>query len=216
MTTNLTGIAATLTELATLSVGLILFKKAGKPFRLLIFWLLIGCVTDLICWKTYKTNLQVAYRLLDAYSLFESLFLIYIIQSTGFIKNQNHLFRIIYSFIAVLFFCSYYLFPYWMKSEDSYSGLFSFIYLTTSVCLSTWALLNLIETVEVVRESPDFFLLMGIFVFCFCSFFIDSFINDEFKASVWWLHDVANMTAYLIFIYAFFLLHNGGVEKDLH
>ncbi|HKR05450.1 MAG TPA: hypothetical protein VJY62_12520, partial [Bacteroidia bacterium] len=87
--------------------------------------------------------------------------------------------------------------------HSKYDGYFSFIYQITASTFATAAILKFIEVKENVMQEPDYFFLIGIFFYCFCSFFIDFFIGEEIAKKIWWIHDLANCISYLIFVKAF-------------
>ncbi|QQR96435.1 MAG: hypothetical protein IPJ93_07500 [Bacteroidota bacterium] len=100
--------------------------------------------------------------------------------------------------------------------DGAYRGTYSFGYLSTVAVLAAWASLKWIEGAGNKLNSPVFVLLTGVFIYTFCSVFIDSFIGTTTGDADWWIHDAANITAYLIFAYCFYLIKKTtAIEKSV-
>lgn len=207
MMENPTKIAGTLIELITAVIGLSVFKKAGMEFRLLAFLLLYGFCTDAFCWMFYESFPKQGEFTLSIYSLVESVAFIYIIQMADFLRGFSKSFKWFYLTMSILFIMSYYLLPFMINSEKTFSGFFSFVYLGTASVFAAISILKIIEKEESNFNSPDLLLLMGIFIYCFCSVFIDTFIDNDIKEKIWWVHDIANIIAYLLFTKAFLTIN---------
>ncbi len=201
-----TKIIGTCIELTTAIIGLSVYKKAGIPFRLLTFLLVYGFFTDAFCWMFYKSFPKQGELALDIYSLTESVAFLFIIQVGNYINKFNNHFKWFYVAMLFLFIMSYYCFPHLLQSEKIFSGFFSFVYIGTASVFAALSMLKLIEKGENNFYSPHLQLVTGIFVYCFCSFLVDTFIDDEIKEKIWWVHDVMNILAYLLFSTAFLTL----------
>lgn len=210
-----TRMLATCIEVLVALFGVMIFKKAGLQFRLLIFLLLYGAATDIFGWTFYKLNRTYVLIAVDIYTLAEALLMVFIIQSIGLFNNLKNIFKLIYLLLFVCYVGAYFVMPL-ISDVGAYRGPYSFGYLSTVAVLAAWASLKWIEGAGNKLNSPVFALLAGVFIYTFCSVFIDSFIGTTTGDAVWWIHDAANITAYLIFAYCFYLIKKSTtVEKSV-
>ncbi len=210
-----TRMLATCIEVLVALFGVMIFKKAGLQFRLLIFLLLYGAATDIFGWTFYKLNRTYVLIAVDIYTLAEALLMVFIIQSIGLFNNLKNIFKLIYLLLFVCYVGAYFVMPL-ISDDGAYRGPYSFGYLSIVAVLAAWASLKWIEGAGNKLNSPVFALLAGVFIYTFCSVFIDSFIGTTTGDAVWWIHDAANITAYLIFAYCFYLIKKSTtVEKSV-
>lgn len=83
-----TRMLATCIEVLVALFGVMIFKKAGLQFRLLIFLLLYGAATDIFGWTFYKLNRTYVLIAVDIYTLAEALLMVFIIQSIGLFNRD--------------------------------------------------------------------------------------------------------------------------------
>jgi hypothetical protein len=62
-----------------------------------------------------------------------------------------------------------------------------------------------------MRDQYQFWFLVGIFFYCAFTFIITAFIQTVWREKIWWLQNVDNTIAYLIYAYAFLLI---GRKKE--
>ena len=211
----LTRMSATCIEVLVALFGLMIFKKAGLLFRLLILLLLYGAATDIFGWTFYKLNRSYVLIAVDIYTLAEALLMVFIIESTGLFNKLKHIFKLIYLLLFICYILAFIMMPL-IGDDGAYRGTYSFGYLSTVAVLAAWASLKWIEGAGNKLNSPVFVLLTGVFIYTFCSVFIDSFIGTTTGDAVWWIHDAANITAYLIFAYCFYLIKKTtAIEKSV-
>ncbi len=206
---------ATCLEIIIAIFGLTIFKKAGNVFRLLILLMMFGALTDIFSWLIYRKHLSAAYLAVDIYSLVESLLLIIIIQKSRLIKLNRYVFNSLLALLILTYITCYLIIPYLDSINFSYRGIYSFAYLGMVAALSAWSKLKWIEKPGNNALSPEFLMLTGIFIYSFCSIFIDSFIGNSMVNNVWWIHDVSNAIAYLLYGYSFVLIKRQPKEKRL-
>ncbi|HOZ90471.1 MAG TPA: hypothetical protein PLU85_04545 [Bacteroidia bacterium] len=207
--------SATCIEVLVALFGLMIFKKAGLLFRLLILLLLYGAATDIFGWTFYKLNRSYVLIAVDIYTLAEALLMVFIIESTGLFNKLKHIFKLIYLLLFICYILAFIMMPL-IGDDGAYRGTYSFGYLSTVAVLAAWASLKWIEGAGNKLNSPVFVLLTGVFIYTFCSVFIDSFIGTTTGDAVWWIHDAANITAYLIFAYCFYLIKKTtAIEKSV-
>ena len=210
-----TRMLATCIEVLVALFGLMIFKKAGLLFRLLILLLLYGAATDIFGWTFYKLNRSYVLIAVDIYTLAEALLMVFIIESTGLFNKLKHIFKLIYLLLFICYILAFIMMPL-IGDDGAYRGTYSFGYLSTVAVLAAWASLKWIEGAGNKLNSPVFVLLTGVFIYTFCSVFIDSFIGTTTGDAVWWIHDAANITAYLIFAYCFYLIKKTtAIEKSV-
>ena len=81
--------------------------------------------------------------------------------------------------------------------------------------MAAWASLKWIEGAE-TNSTASFYFAAGVFIYTFAVCLLIPLLAATTGDAVWWIHDAANITAYLIF-YCFYLIkkiHN-QVEKSV-
>lgn len=201
MDSQVTKIAATLLEAVPAVAGMLVWKKSNKRLRLFTIFLTYAFLTDVFCWNFYAAYPAAGRFVLALYSLTESCFFLYFIYLTGLAGPAQLLLKRVLQLMPLVFLVCYFSWQSPYVLEVPYAGIHSIIYLVMASVFVTYAILRFIETDEQSQPSPDFYMLTGIFIYCFCSFFSDAFIGSAFKNNIWWVHDAANMIAYVIFTY---------------
>ena len=162
--------------LLPLLIGLIHFKKAGPSFRLFTFFLVAGFATDFSMFLVQGT---VHHELLPVifhyYSLVEALtffFMIYY-HATGKLIKRGTLALLV---LTPLLWCVVvYVRPAFVLASGS--QIFDPFYEVVAAFLAGFTLLQLVERQPDVIRTPIFWILLGIFFYCFCTFFIMGFLN---------------------------------------
>src|SRR6185436_15863062 len=198
MTADTTRIIGTCIEFLAAIIGLIVYKKAGLRFRLFALFLFYGFLTDVLT-RSFNTHYNnFAWIVFLTYTFVESFFFLLFIRFakilTGIWLKALQASIII---IPILFFPFHFDILTMQSFHNKYDGYFSFIYQIIGAGFATAALLKFVETKENATNHPDYFFLIGIFFYCFCSFSIDFFIGEEIAKKIWWIHDLANIVSYL-------------------
>lgn len=175
-------------------------KKAGLDIRLFLLFLLIGLITDITMFYLVRTK-QYTHLLaiFNTYSLIESLvFYWFTLRNISVI-----LFRLIARtllFITPVFWILFVvLFPSLLFDETSASQVFDTVYEIAVAFLSGFALLKMVEREESVLVLPGFWILLGIFFYCFCTFFIMGFLNTFLSHQIWFLNNIINILTYIFY-----------------
>ncbi|HEX5172118.1 MAG TPA: hypothetical protein VFW11_23230 [Cyclobacteriaceae bacterium] len=186
--------------IAPIGIGLIKLKRAGFELRLLLAFLMIGLSTDLTMYYLVHVN-RTSHLLgiFNIYSLIESLFFYWFIwrniRSVVFEWILNVLF-----FVTPLFWLFFIvLFPGALFTQATASQVFDTVYEITAAFFSGFALLKMVEREDAVLLLPNFWILLGIFFYCFCTFFIMSFLNTVLSQQIWFLNHLVNILVYIIF-----------------
>jgi hypothetical protein len=175
--------------------------KTGKAKLLLFFsFLLIGLSVDLFGW--FVSNfMEWEYYLLiviTIYSIIEALFFNWWITHNSTISSIKILGKIIYLITGSWII---YLLINGIESGDSISRLtlFDVFYQISVSFLAGFSLLILIENDANVKINSAFWILLGIFFYCFGTFFIFVIkltVQRELADQLWPLHNVVNIATY--------------------
>jgi len=191
---------STFSVVLPLAVGFFKFTKADRIVRIFIIFLLINLVSDLSGWYFYLTrdgtsNLYVRH----IFDFIESVFFFWLLS------------RLIPSQLAKKFFflSIFVLIPFW--------GL-RFLYLDAmAIYMSTvqvfvafgacFSLLQLVEAKTEVTEQLIFWILLGVFFYCFCSFFFMGIVVSKL-GKIWYAHNVVNTLTNAIYFIGFLKAKN--------
>lgn len=186
-----------LTILIPICIGIVKIKKAESPIRLFLLFLVAGLSTEIIMfyliYSARQEYLLIAYNI---YSLIEAIFFYYFItaafKSIILLKIKRGLILVTSIFWGAFVI----LFPAFLFKEGTSSQIFDTTYEIIAAFLSGFVLLQLIEKEETVLSSPRFWILIGIFFYCFCTFFIMGFLNTLLAQKIWFLNNIINIITY--------------------
>lgn len=193
------GLIATFTTLIPIFIGIIRYKTAVKPLRLFLFFLIYGFFTDLIVSPLIQLSLSPKYFLFILYSLIESAFLFWFI---GYSNSYSLVKRISFSLAIAMI-------PFWFITEIVLSPwldpspIFDTAYQILISILSAYSLLKLAEEKIELQKLPMFWFMLGIFFYCFTTFFISIFIGEEIRNKIWFMRNLINLLLYAIFTIGF-------------
>jgi hypothetical protein len=146
-----------------------------------------------LIYSSRQEYLLIAY---NAYSFIEAIFFYWFIaialKSTLFLKIS----RALIWATSIFWVAFVILFPAFLFKEGTSSQLFDTTYEIIAAFLSGFALLQLIEKEETVLSLPRFWILLGIFFYCFCTFFIMGFLNTLLAQKIWFLNNIINIITY--------------------
>lgn len=136
------------------------------------------------------------------YVFFEAIFFIWF--CSGFLKTSTKkLLRIIFlSIFGILHIASVVIFfsspfdPYNPSILSTFTGS---VFLIVASFLSAFALLRLAEEGIDLMVSPWFWILSGIFIYSFGTFFIDTLTSTKLMSSVWPIRNIVNIIQYGFF-----------------
>jgi amino acid transporter len=76
------------------------------------------------------------------------------------------------------------------------------------------ALVILVKDDLELNKNPLFWFCLAIFGYTFCTYFIVSFItNPIYREKLWWIHNVANISAYLMYAYGYWVSTQRNASK---
>ncbi|MBT1711749.1 hypothetical protein KK062_26140 [Fulvivirgaceae bacterium PWU5] len=80
------------------------------------------------------------------------------------------------------------------------SGLFNSLYQVCIAYMAAAKLLKIIEMTQTPYEAPIFWIVLGIFVYCFGTFFEMIFLWKKLLAQeIWYIHNIINIVTYIIY-----------------
>jgi hypothetical protein len=135
----------------------------------------------------------------NIYSLVESLFFYWFVsRSTPSLPIK--LIIKAFFFITPLFWLAFVLlFPSLFPTKDTSSQIFDTVYEIMIAFLAGFVLIEMVETSDSITIRPDFWILLGMFFYCFCTFFIMGFLNTFFSQDIWFLNNIINIIAYIFY-----------------
>ena len=191
------------TILIPIATGIYKFKLASHVERLVLFFLVFGFLIDASMQLHYNNEIRMA--IITGYSLVESLFFVFLLDS----YSENNLFKKIVKPLYVIFFLLWILAFVVFKNIEFFFGaireLYEMFYFMIISFLSGFLLLKMVEK-EKSFQSTSFWFVLALFVYCFCTFFLAAFIRDELANKIWYVHDIFNIIAYLLFTKAFLMI----------
>jgi len=181
-----------------LVIGLLNFRKGEFQFRLFVFFLLAGFCTDITMYFVLVSSYS--YYLGDilyCYSLIEACIFFWVCYHNA---SQKLLKRI----SLVLLISTPFL---WLLLLIARSGLqnitpgqvFDPFYETCVAFLAGLIILQIVEQDYAIGRNPLFWILMGMFFYCFCTFFIMGFLNTLLSLKIWFLNNIINLITFVFY-----------------
>jgi hypothetical protein len=174
-----------------LGIGLLKFTKADGIVKTFIIFLLIGLASDLSGWYFYlshdgTSNLYQRH----IYDFIESVFLFWFLSRV----TPSQLARRFFLWSIVI------LIPFWAMRFLYLDAMA--IYMSTAQVFiafgACFSLLQLVETKTEVTEQLTFWILLGMFFYCFGSFFFMGILVSKL-GKIWYAHNVVNIITNLIY-----------------
>jgi hypothetical protein len=190
--------------------GIIGFKSSPFILRAFFIFLIYGASVDLVCnFSTEPTLYFVSFTLIQV--LFYTWFLYRVFK-------QKKL-RIAYISLTA-FWCLFYLFCHIILLNDWHfiklCSTFDTIAAIITSFIAAAALVNLVKDELELTNNPIFWFCMALFLYAFCTYFIFSFIADiAYREKLWWIHNLANILAYILYAYGYWLVIKKAQSKQL-
>jgi magnesium-transporting ATPase (P-type) len=109
-------------------------------------------------------------------------------------------------------FCHLYLLNDWYFLKIS--SVFDTIAAIVISFIAAAALVILVKDDLELTKNPLFWFCLAIFGYTFCTYFIVSFItNPIYREKLWWIHNVANISAYLLYAYGYWVSKQRNASK---
>lgn len=197
-----------LREISTLAIGLPIIaglrivQTTEKVFQLFLIFLITGLLTDLSIWYIHDnvSRMPVAYYLSLLYSFIESVFFVWI--TTLFMRDKpKKIIRFVLfgTFTIGMFFLALHSS---VTSNVSISSVYDTFYQIAASLLSGFVLLQMAERENQLTRIPIFWIMAGIFFYCFSTFFIfviKTSMDTTFADRLWVFHDILNILTYILY-----------------
>lgn len=177
-------------------VGLPFYKQLPAILKGFVIFLLIGWMMDLGSYH-FTDNKHFNY-----YSVLEACFFLCFLFWTikGKIRSWWLLFWIV---LYVLFFLIHHIYfmqdPDFVKSDSVFTSSIKII----NSFLAAGSVVTMNYRGDALLNSGYFWFSVGIFFYCFGTYFLFSFLNSDFYKSLWWIHNSINILTNIIFAFAF-------------
>jgi len=181
-----------------LAIGLFNLKTAGFQFRLFILFLIMGFGTDITMYLLKSTEHKD--RLPDIfnyYSLIEAITFLLVIYLNATGKRMKQSIRILILLTILLWVVVVLIKPSFLLMPPS--QVFDPFYEIIVAFLAGFTLLQLVEERPDVIQVPIFWILMGIFFYCFCTFFLMGFVNTLLSQRIWIVNNIINLLTYVLY-----------------
>jgi len=184
-------IASTFSVLAPLFLLLKNFKSYELEIKALALYLAVGFFIDMAGWYFYSTKNSAAhYGLHHAYDLFEAVFLFWFLGRVSPYPRLKNIFTQTW-IVLVPFWAMRFFYPEW-------TGWFKISSQVIIAFASCFFILRLVEKTEDVFRNLVVWILLGIFFYCFCTYFILGALALVL-AKAWFSHNLVNITTNLIY-----------------
>jgi hypothetical protein len=192
-------IIATLTTLIPISAGILRYKTAGKNFRLFLFYLCYGFLTDVLVWQLVDVSYKASFYMFIFFPLAEALFLLWFIKATNASPLISKICNILFALMIPFWFCEHFVF----NSGEHLNAVFDTAYEIIISILSAYSLLKIGETQANLSGLPLFWFQLGVFIYSFTTFFLSGFLGTELLQRIWFMNNLINLLVYLLFTKAF-------------
>jgi hypothetical protein len=174
-------------------VCILILKKDSRDIWLFSLFFIIGFFTDVSMYNLKKAGITEYQEIFSAlYSLVEATFFYWLIWINVDLKFKNAI-RIWY-FISVFYWIGLTFVKMGIGPEGfSVSQFFILAYEVPVAFISGFILLQMVEREDTVSDKPMFWIFLGIFFYCFSTFFIAIFLSTELSIKLWFLHNIFNI-----------------------
>ncbi len=212
----------TLQEISSLAILIpvciagIKLKTGDLKLRLFFGFLLFGAVVDGLGFLSSRTNSvsNIHGYFLIVYIIYEAFFFLWIASSNFNTKFRN----ILREYTGSIFLLSF-GFKFYLESVSQtlvFPHEFSSFYLIVTSFLSGFSLLRMSEQIEDLILYPWFWILSGIFLYSFGTFFIDALLYTQIIEKIWGLRNYLNIIQYGFFVMGLILLLNKNNSNSHH
>ena len=179
-----------------LLVGLPVFLQLPSILKGFVVFLLIGWMVDLGSYHFPDNRIYNFYSVIEA--CFFLSFLFWIIK--GKIRSPWLLF---WMAMYVAFFLIHHVYfmqdPGFLKSDSVFTSSIKII----NSFLAAGSVVTMNYRGDSLLDSGYFWFTIGIFFYCFGTYFLFSFLNSDLYKSLWWIHNSINILTNCIFAFAF-------------
>lgn len=197
---------SSLAILIPLSITAIKLKTGDLKIHLFFVLLLFGAVVDGLGFLSHKANQiwSIHGNLLAIYIVYEALFFLWI--STCFFQLPIR--NILRTYLGALFLLSFGV-KYYLESISQpiiSPSLFSTFFLIVASFISGFSLLRMSEQIDELISYPWFWVLSGIFMYSFGTFFIETLFYTQIIDNIWFIRNLINIIQYAFFVIGLLLI----------
>ena len=190
--------------LVPLTIGIAKYKTTDYLGRLFIFFLLVGLTTDLTMGILLHSNkTRHLMRIFNTYSLIESFFFLWFIMQTALSRSIYLVSRFCLITVVLLWICYMFIFPNIDFLKSSLIVSFDATYEIVVSFLAGYALLLRVEKDQFIFSEPRFWFTLGIFFYCFCTFYIMTFLETNLLQKIWFVINIINIISYVFYSVGF-------------
>ena len=187
--------------------GIITLKKNSGSFRLLLLLFIYAFLTDYFVGYFYvRREINAAKFIFNIYSPIEAGVFSFFIYSIGYSTIVKRL-AITGFFIFLL---AWLVLDVDLKNfvwkDNAFNGLFVTSYEIVIAALSAVCLLHITTVENRLINFPLFWMLLGLFIYCFSTLFINALVETNMMSEIWYIHNVVNILTQLIFTWGFLSL----------
>ena len=198
------------------------FKTGDLKIRLFFLFLLLGALVDGLGWFVYGNGLQQFYLhhalFQYCYLFFEAMFFVWLCSEFLHLPSIKQIKTGFLVLLAAAFLIKGGILLGNLNEPFRPSALNSLmdgVFLASISFLSAFALLQIAERVSNILSYPWFWILSGIFFYCFGSFFIDLMLGIGFMDDIWGMRNMVNIIQYIFFITGL-CLYSGKSREAKH
>jgi hypothetical protein len=199
------SIASTFSVLVPLYFLLLDFRSHDLKIKALALFLAIGFLADMSTWYFFSTqNFAAQHFVHNAYDLFEAAFLLWFLGKVS--PNVRVKFLLTNAWVVLI--------PFWCTRfySESWIGWFKTFTQLALAFTSCFIILKMVEKNENVSRNLMVWILIGIFFYCFCTYFILGTLVFVFE-NTWFSHNLVNITTNLIYCIGFIRSKSELAEK---
>jgi hypothetical protein len=202
--------------LIPIGIGMMKYKIAGLTFRLFLLFLVIGFANDITMYSLLALHHD-AYlpAFFSIYSLIESIFFFWVIEQGASSKRLKQISRLALILIPAYGLLAGILYPLtgWPGTPGEW---FDTLYEVAVAFLSGFLLLQWVEKEVEVFSIPLFWIVLGIFFYCFSTFFIMGFLKTVVSRQIWFLNNSINILTYLFYTLGLYKIQNPPAKQNVN
>lgn len=181
-------------------------KTGDLKLRLFFLFLLFGAVVDGIGFASYKANeiWKIHGYLLALYLVYEAFFFLWI-ASFNFESGTRTRIRFGVGNVFLCCFITKFYFDFF-KGSFLYSSIFQMFVLVVISFILGFSLLRMAEQRDDMLLYPWFWIMTGIFLYTFGTFFIDALSYSQIADKIWYMRNLINIIQYGFFVTGLLLL----------
>lgn len=179
--------------------------------RVMFFLFVIGFMTELFM-TLDSTHFFLRDRVFDLYCLVECSLFIWIVRQRVNMLTRSSFLKGALLFALPLWLLCLFVYPF-IGFSVSGTALFNMLYEVVIAFYAGMELLKMVESKTELTSSPPFWILVGIFFYCFSTFFLMSLLNTGITRDIWYVNNIINIVTYTIYTVGLWQAHSFKVSK---